>query len=305
VVGRDAALLRLLQELKSRGYRFTTVTPATHERVLARARPQRSSLRDIFGWSRPFAEGDLDPTLLALLRDADAVESGPQGLRSQVRVSSLGADLFLHSAFPTESADSVFFGPDTYRFAGFIARQVPALGPVRRIVDIGTGSGAGGIAAARLAPNAEVRLIDINPEALRLARINAEAAHVPVTLEQSDRIGGKTDLILANPPYMMDSAKRAYRDGGDLLGGEIALNWVRQGIEALVPAGTMLLYTGVAFEDGEAPFIAALHAACTSAGADAVVEAIDPDVFGEELDAPPYATVERIAAIGAVIRRLA
>jgi hypothetical protein len=29
---------------------------------------------------------------------------------------------------------------------------------------------------------------------------------------------------------------------------------------------------------------------------------IDPDVFGEELDQPSYQNVERIAAIGALIR---
>ena len=32
---------------------------------------------------------------------------------------------------------------------------------------------------------------------------------------------------------------------------------------------------------------------------------IDPDIFGEELERPRYAEVERIAAIGAVIRKRA
>ena len=64
----------------------------------------------------------------------------------------------------------------------------------------------------------------------------------------------------------------------------------------------MLLYTGAAFVDGEAPFLAALERSCADAGADLDVTEIDPDVFGEELDEPPYAKVERIAAIGAIIR---
>ena len=34
--GREAALAELLRRLKARAYRFTTVTPATHKRVLAR-----------------------------------------------------------------------------------------------------------------------------------------------------------------------------------------------------------------------------------------------------------------------------
>jgi len=32
---------------------------------------------------------------------------------------------------------------------------------------------------------------------------------------------------------------------------------------------------------------------------------LDPDLFGEELDKPAYADVERIAAVGAVVERSA
>jgi hypothetical protein len=32
-------------------------------------------------------------------------------------------------------------------------------------------------------------------------------------------------------------------------------------------------------------------------------EELDPDVFGEELHRPPYSGVDRIAAVGAVIRK--
>jgi release factor glutamine methyltransferase len=57
-IPRDARLVDALQSLAGwlceEGYRFITVTPATHARVLARdVRPARD-LRDVFGWSRPF-----------------------------------------------------------------------------------------------------------------------------------------------------------------------------------------------------------------------------------------------------------
>jgi methylase of polypeptide subunit release factors len=173
----------------------------------------------------------------------------------------------------------------------------------RRIVDLGAGSGAGGIAAARLAPEAAITLVDINPAALALARVNARAAGVAVELVEGRKVPPGIDLVIANPPYMIDAARRAYRDGGGLLGGAVALEWAQQALAALAAGGTMLLYTGAAIVDGAAPLVAELERACAAAGASLQVEEIDPDVFGEELAQPVYAQVDRIAAIGVVIRR--
>ena len=295
-------LAELLRILKAADYRFVAVTPATHERIIARPPPGASSLRDIFGWNRPFDPADLSADLLAVLRAADAVEPCADKLRSLVRVASLGDDLLLHSAFPTDDADSVFFGPDSYRFARFIAQHIDQAASADWLVDMGAGSGAGAIAARRARGGGRTTLVDINARALRLAAINAQAAGLAVESVQSDAVPRGADLIVANPPYMMDSGARSYRDGGDLLGGAVALDWVRQALAALAPGGTMLLYTGVACRGGSAPFIEALQPLCAAAGAMLEVEELDPDVFGEELDEPAYADVERIAVIGAVIR---
>ena len=118
---------------------------------------------------------------------------------------------------------------------------------------------------------------------------------------QSDKVPEDADLVIANPPYMMDFAARSYRDGGSLLGGAIALDWARQALASLGPGGAMLLYTGAAFTDGHAPLMAALESLCGERGARLEIEEIDPDVFGEELDQPGYERVERIAAVGAVL----
>lgn len=290
----DGPLLELLRRLKRLDYRFTTVTPATHARVLARPFTGRGDLRAIFGWNRTFAVEDLDPALLDLLGKADALEVQGAALRSKLRVASLGGDLFLHTAFPTDGNDAVFFGPDTYRFARFLRAQLPRLGAVKTVVDMGAGSGAGGLVAARLVPGAAITLVDVNPAALKLAKINAAAAGVKVELVESSRVL-LGDVVIANPPYMIDAARRAYRDGGVLYGGAVALDWARQ---AAANGSTMLLYTGAAVLDGRMPLLDALR----SAGSSIEVEEIDADIFGEELDEPAYAGVERIAAIGAVIR---
>lgn len=298
---RDAARLELLARLKAAGYRFVTVTPATHARVIARPLIAPPDLRDVFGWNRPFEPGQLDMELVALMEWADMLAHDHGRLRSRLRVASLGADVFLHSAYPTEAEDAVFFGPDTYRFARFVAEHVPP-GFDGRLVDMGAGSGAGGIAAARAAPGARVTFVDTNPAALQLAAVNARGAGVEAECVRAGSLPGAADLVIANPPYMMDERARAYRDGGDLLGGAVALTWVRDALGSLAPGGTMLLYTGASFSGGVSPLTEALEDACREAGASLALEELDPDVFGEELDQPSYATVERIAAIGAVIR---
>ncbi|MBV8688289.1 MAG: methyltransferase [Alphaproteobacteria bacterium] len=297
----DEGLEALLRWLKAAGYRFTAVTPATHARVLARARRGPADLRDALGWSRPFAPGDLPGEAVRLMTQAGLLEEVGEHCRSRLRAATLGADLFLHSAFPTSGNDAVFFGPDTYRFARFIAAAAPALAPPGSIVDMGAGSAAGGIAAARIFPEAALTLVDVNPAALRLARVNAAAAGVAARIVKAERVPPGADLVLANPPYMIDEDGRAYRHGGDLHGGAVALEWAEQALEGLNPGGTLLLYTGAAMIEGRAPLVEALRARCAEAGAACAVEELDPDVFGEELEKEAYAEVERIAALGITI----
>src|SRR3546814_10136065 len=118
----DAALLDLLDYRKKAGYRFITPTPATHARGIARPDCQRArSLEDVLGWNLPFAPGTIDDDAVRLLHKAGMIE-GKELLRSVLRVSWLRDRLFLQSAFPTTAEDSVFLGPDSYRFAEPIGR---------------------------------------------------------------------------------------------------------------------------------------------------------------------------------------
>lgn len=297
----DDGLLELLRYLKKRGYSFHVVSPASHARVLARELNQAPTLRDVFGWNRLFREHDIEPELLGLMKRSGILRTDARGLTSALRVASLGDDLFLHSAYPTDEPDAVFFGPDTYRFARFVRQRWPT-NAAASLVDMGAGSGAGGVVAARLAPEAAITLVDRNPQALRLARVNARAAGVAAEFRQDKALPVGADIVIANPPYMIDAARRAYRDGGDLFGGAVALDWAGQALARLAPGATLLLYTGVAVVAGTSPLVSGLQRACADAGALLELEEIDPDVFGEELEQPAYADVERIAAIGAVIR---
>ena len=70
---QDQALLRLGQYLLAQGYRFTTITPASHEFVRARPPKRPPTLRDIFGWSLPFTAEGLSGDLLSCLAAAGAL----------------------------------------------------------------------------------------------------------------------------------------------------------------------------------------------------------------------------------------
>lgn len=305
-MARDA-LLSILQTLDVGQYDFVTPTPATHARIIARpGRDKARSLRDVFGWSLPFAPGLLPAPLVAALDRAGVLEQRGALLASGVRVSRVGGALFLHSAFPTTDRSAVFLGPDSYRFADFIQARLDPLPPTARIADLGTGAGVGAVTAGLRCGDARLTLIDINRDALHLAEINAAHASLPVTVVESDGLNGVDgtfDLILANPPFIMDAEARAYRHGGDMHGARISLDWAMAATTRLAPGGRLLMYTGSAIVDGRDALRAAIHAALP-AGCTVTYRERDPDIFGEELDEPAYGDVERIAAVGIEIMRV-
>lgn len=301
----DEPLIELLRRLEALDYDFVTPTPLTHERVLRNreGRPAQT-LRDIFGWSLPFASEALDPSLLRLLEKADALVTAQAGFRSRYRVSKAAGTLFLHSAYPTAAADSVFFGPDTYRFIALVRSELPPT--ATRLVDMGAGCGAGGICAAAQLAGTAIVLVDSNAEALRLARINAAAAGVAVETILADKLAavdGVFDLVIANPPFLVDEARRSYRHGGGMLGAEAGFDWAMEAAGRLAPGGRMILYSGSAISGGRDTLRDRLADSLRRRDFTLRYDEIDPDIFGEELDRDIYRDVERIAAIGAVIVR--
>jgi len=81
----------------------------------------------------------------------------------------------------------------------------------KEILDIGTGSGCIAISLAKNLPNAKITAIDISNAALEVAKENAklnnlniEFIHTDIFTYQSDK---KYDIIVSNPPYVLESEK--------------------------------------------------------------------------------------------------
>jgi methylase of polypeptide subunit release factors len=254
----------------------------------------------------------LDPGLFRAARAADVLARmpglGADAWRSLLRAATLHDMIFLHSAFPTNAPDAVFFGPDTYRFAAAITHHLRANRKIiARAIDIGCGSGAGGILIAREFPAAEIILSDINQAALAIAQVNALSARVTNAhcrqADVFDGIDGAFDLIVANPPYLVDPLARAYRHGGGPLGAGLSTRIVKESLPRLSPGGSLLLYTGSAIVEGEDRFLASIAPLLNDPGYTWDYREADPDVFGEEMSSGPYRHADRIAAVVLTVQR--
>ncbi len=98
--------------------------------------------------------------------------------------------------------------PETEHLVEAVLERLPPDSPAT-IADIGTGSGAIAIALAAHLPHAQITALDISPEALAVARSNAETHNVSdrIRFLESDLLnalqpGESFDAIVSNPPYV-------------------------------------------------------------------------------------------------------
>ncbi|MCA1646524.1 MAG: methyltransferase [Chloroflexi bacterium] len=96
------------------------------------------------------------------------------------------------------------FNPKLLRSGDFLVQHLGPLRPGARVLDLGSGSGAAGIAAARQ-HGCRVVAVDVNPAAVRCTRINALLNDVAIDARQGDLFAPvrdeRFDVVLFNPPY--------------------------------------------------------------------------------------------------------
>jgi len=81
-----------------------------------------------------------------------------------------------------------------------------------RVLDIGTGSGAIAIALAKHLKNADISAWDISYKALDVAVLNSKKNSTNIAFKMTDILSGypkdkKFDIIVSNPPYVLESEK--------------------------------------------------------------------------------------------------
>jgi ribosomal protein L3 glutamine methyltransferase len=128
-----------------------------------------------------------------------------------------------------------------------------------RILDLCTGSGCIGIAAAMVFEEAIVDLSDLSPEALEVAAVNIDTHGVSdrvstVRSDVFDTIEGRYDVILSNPPYVdaedMADMPAEFRHEPELGlsagddGLEIAHRILAQARDHLNPGGLLIVEVG-------------------------------------------------------------
>ncbi len=130
-----------------------------------------------------------------------------------------------------------------------------AAGPGKRIVDVGAGVGAVGLALARRFPDSAVDLVEIDAETAALARDNAASNGVaertriviadvtaPGERRTAGLADGAADLVVTNPPYYLAATARVSPDPARarahaLQGADPLEDWLRASLALLAPGG--------------------------------------------------------------------
>lgn len=103
--------------------------------------------------------------------------------------------------------------PETEALVQLIIREEKT--PHLQVLDIGTGSGCIAIALKKNLPDSEISAIDISPDAIKTAAFNSKQHRIPIQFQQVDILNpdssnslGNFDIVVSNPPYVMESDMR-------------------------------------------------------------------------------------------------
>lgn len=138
-----------------------------------------------------------------------------------------------------------------------------------RVHDVGTGSGAIALALKDERPDFRVSASDVSPDALAVARANAERLGLDVAFTQGDLFDGvdpHVDVVVSNPPYVEETQRRflapevvQHEPGLALFAGADGLRTIRPLVTQAAATDAYMLAMEVGA--GQAPAVRALVAA--------------------------------------------
>ena len=105
--------------------------------------------------------------------------------------------------------------PETEELVDIITKDNPQ--PDLKVLDVCTGSGCIAVALAKFMNFPEVTAIDISDRAIAVAQENAALQKVKVDFQTADALDlgaaltAKYDIIISNPPYVMDKEKARWK----------------------------------------------------------------------------------------------
>ena len=144
--------------------------------------------------------------------DQYTLDEALKKLNKLVPVQYIIGRSFFYKYYFRLNADTLIPRPETEELVQHIISDNTYIAP--SIIDIGTGSGCIAICLAANIKNAHVTALDISTSALNIARINAADNNVKVDFIELDflsdykKIPGTFDIIVSNPPYVLESEKK-------------------------------------------------------------------------------------------------
>jgi SAM-dependent methyltransferase len=330
-----STFLTLLHDLQIKGYNHLCPTPETQQWALTKRQKLAGgsqlfakTLQDIWGWSLPVkrdvAENLLSQSLvnsLILIEAFRFSKSDPTVLRPQIRVSGLfpfakAPNYYIHSSWPTSSSDSVFFGPESYRFTRYISSVASRIPNCLLAIDVCSGAGVGAFQLARSYPQARVIGLDINKKAIEISKINSRhlfperpsSAQIDMIVSDGftsvlEEVRGQVDVVTINPPFIAGD-KRTYASGGPT-GMELIMRMIGQAREVLRTGGELYGHMAAPCSfDGTDKFREALGA--MPGWEIGAYDVLDVDIFGDEMASPEnYPDIARLASVGLVLKKVA
>lgn len=130
--------------------------------------------------------------------------------------------------------NSTVFSPKSIDLGTLAMLSVMEFQENDKVLDLGCGYGVVGILAAKLIGDDKVFMVDIDGQAVQLARQNASLNHVEgLRIMQSDGLNNLDEtgftMILSNPPYHTDFS--------------VAKSFIEKGFNRLLVGGRMVMVT--------------------------------------------------------------